>query len=60
MQMVLRLEEKEKAAICTILDMFRQMDREGMTDIVDDGADLVGVISDDVTAYLEYLYNTYA
>ena len=60
MQMVLRLEEKEKTAICTILDMFRQMDKEGMTDIVDDGADLIGVISDDVTAYLEYLYNTYA
>ncbi len=59
MQMVLRLEEKEKAAICTILDMFRQMDREGMTDIVDDGAEF-GVIADDVTAYLKYLYNTYA
>ena len=59
MQMVMKLEEHEKSAICTVLDMFRQMDKEGMTDIVDDGADIY-VTSDDVTAYLEYLYNTYA
>ena len=59
MIMVLRLEEKEKAAVCTVLDMFRQMDRDGMIDTVDDGADM-GITSDDVTAYLEYLYNTYA
>ena len=59
MIMVMRLEEKEKTAICTILNMFSQMRKEGMTDIADDGADTY-VTSDDVVAYLEYLYNTYA
>lgn len=59
MKMVLKLEEHEKSAICTILDMFRQMDKEGMIDTIDNNAD-VYVCSDDVIAYLEYLYNTYA
>lgn len=59
MKMVMKLEEHEKTAICTILDMFRQMSRDEMTDIADDGADTY-ITSDDVVAYLEYLYNTYA
>lgn len=59
MIMVMKLEEHEKSAICTILDMFHQMNKDGMTDIANDGADTY-ITSDDVAAYLEYLYNTYA
>lgn len=60
MQMVLKLEEHEKSAICTVLDMFRQMDEEDITHIIDDNVAMIGIGCDDAIAFLESIYNTYA
>ena len=58
MKMVLRLEEHEKAAIATVLDMFNHASNE-ILDVIDQDNN-TGVISDDVVAYLEDFYNRYA
>ena len=60
MQMVLKLEEHEKSAIRTILNMFHQMGEENITHIIDDDAAMVGIGCDDTIAFLESIYNTYA
>lgn len=61
MKRVIQLEEHEKAAICTVLDMLNQAveDDEIAEQFNDRGAN-IGVMVDDVHAFLADLYHYYA